>query len=257
MVICAALSASSAFAGTVPANVAVLVYQDAGWASGKLRSHGYTLVSSNHYKGKNVEYWWGNGQNLCLRASEVDDKYESITTTSSTDCNQYHEEATKGNQAAGVAVAAAALLGVAMLASKSHERNDKHNQDAKSTAEFDRGYRDGLHHQEYHNYNNTGAYSEGYNEGQVQRREQTRHHSNNGYHSGYNPYVSLDDLVGEKASGADNELQRRGFDDVGGYKQGEKSIVTWWNPRTRQCVNTITKNGRIKRIESLNEGNCI
>jgi hypothetical protein len=177
-------------------------------------------------------------------------------TTSSTDCKQYHDEATKDDSAAGVAIAAAARIGAAVLASSSHQRDDETNQNANATAEFDRGYRDGLHHKGFHNYNNTDAYSSGYREGQIERDEQTQHHSRSGYHRGHQAYVSLDDLVGARAAGAESDLQRRGFVSMGGYKRGNKSFVTWWNADTRQCVNAVTKEGRIKRIETIDEGNC-
>ena len=40
--------------------------------------------------------------------------------------------------------------------------------DSQSVAEFERGYRDGLHREDYHNYNNTEAYSDGYGQGGIQ-----------------------------------------------------------------------------------------
>lgn len=55
----------------------------------------------------------------------------------------------------------------------------------KSVAEFDRDYRDGLHHDQYHDYNDTTAYSDGYNAGQRDRDEKTTHRSRYGHHSGY------------------------------------------------------------------------
>jgi hypothetical protein len=256
-VTCIALLASSAFAsGSVPKSVSGIVHKDVDRGAHQLRASGYTLISSDYHNGKGVEYWWGHGSNQCLQAREVDNKYESIKTTSATDCNQYHEDATKNDNAAGIAIAAAAILGVAVLASQSHQRDDKHNDNSKSMAEFDRGYSDGLHHQSYHNYNRTDAYSDGYNQGHIERDENSRHRASGGHHSGYQSYVSVDDLVGARAAGAESDLRARGFIDAGGYKQGDKSFVTWWNPRTRQCVQTKTRNGRIKAIEPINAENC-
>lgn len=254
----ASLVSASAFAsGSTPSNLEDLLYQDSDWSSRQLRSRGYTMINSDYHNGKNVEYWWNNGSNICLKAKDRDGKYESMKTTSSTDCNQYHEEATKDDSSAGVAIAAAAILGAAVLASQSHHRDDDTNQDANATAEFDRGYRDGLHHETYHNYDNTNAYSEGYTQGQIDRDEQTRHHSNSGYHSGTAKRVKLHDLLGARASSADSEMRARGFTDTGGYKQGNKSYVTWWNASTRQCVSAVTENGRIKSLAAIDEGNCI
>ncbi|MCM8613110.1 hypothetical protein [Accumulibacter sp.] len=52
------------------------------------------------------------------------------------------------------------------------------------------------------------------------------------------------------------QMNSRGFTDGGGYQQGEKPFTTWWNERTRQCVQAVTRDGRIRRFESLSEGNC-
>ena len=205
-----------------------------------------------------MEYWWNGAKNTCIKAHANDGtgKYESISKTGATDCNQYHKEATKDDNAAALAIGAAAIIGAAVLAHQSHHRDDKHGDDSKSVAEFDRGYRDGLHHERYHNYNDTTAYSDGYSAGQQDRDEKTRHRARDGHHSGYGSYVALDDLVGAKASSADSAMRSRGFSDTGGYKLGGKSFVTWYNAGTHQCVNAVTKEGRIKKVEPIAEGNC-
>jgi hypothetical protein len=51
-------------------------------------------------------------------------------------------------------------------------------------------------------------------------------------------------------------MRSRGFSDTGGCKQGNKSFITWYNRSTRRCVNVVTKEGHIKRIDSVDEGNC-
>lgn len=129
--------------------------------------------------------------------------------------------------------------------------------DSKSVAEFDRGYRDGLYNQTYHNFSNKIAYSDGYSAGSHDRYERTSYRPQHGRYSGYHPYVSLDDLVGASAASADSQLRSRGFRDTGGYKQGNKACVTWYNRSTRQCVQALTRDGRIKRLESIDEGNCL
>jgi hypothetical protein len=245
----------------IPDNLSDLVYQSTEWGSDQLRMRDYHYISGDHHGGKQHEYWWNGRRNTCIHATSADGKYDMIRTTSATDCNQYGKQAaSSGNKdndaAAAIAIGAAAILGAAALAHQSHQRDERHGQDSKSVAEFDRGYRDGLYHQSYHNYNNTQAYSDGYNEGQQQRHEQTSYRPNHGRYSGYHPYVSLDDLVGARASSADSAFRERGFRDVGGYKQDNKSYVTWYNASTRQCVSAVTRDGRIKHIDSINEGNC-
>jgi len=241
----------------IPDNLTDIVYQDVGWGGDQLRARGYAFIDSSiHSDGKLHEYWWDSRNNTCVHSRADSGRYEMLKITSATDCNQYKAESGKNNDAAAAAVAAAAILGVAALAHKSHQRDDRHSQDSKSIAEFDRGYRDGLYHQSYHNYNDTRAYSDGYSEGQQERHQQTRYRSNEGRYSGYHPYVSIDDLVGANAASADSALRQRGFRDTGGYKQDGKSYVTWYNASTRQCVQAVTRDGRIKHLDPINEGNC-
>jgi hypothetical protein len=124
-------------------------------------------------------------------------------------------------------------------------------------AEFERGYRDGLYHQGYHNYNKRSDYSDGYQKGQEARDSETAYRSNQGYHSGYASYVNVNDLVGARAAGAESDLRARGFADKGGYKQGDRAISMWWNGSTRQCLNMVVREGRVERMESIDQNNCL
>ena len=241
----------------IPDNLTDLVYQSTEWGNDQLRMRGYTFINSDYHNGKHFEYWWRGSSSTCIQTRAVDGQYEAIKITTNTDCNQYQKSASdKDNSAAAVAIGAAAIIGAVALAHNSHHRDDKHGQDSKSVAEFDRGYRDGLYNQPYHNYSSTTAYSDGYNAGNTDRYERTSYRPQHGRYSGYHPYVSLDDLVGGSAASADVQLRSRGFRDMGGYKQDHKSFVTWYNRNTEQCVSAVTRNGRIKRIDSLNEGHC-
>lgn len=54
------------------------------------------------------------------------------------------------------------------------------------------------------------------------------------------------DLVGARAAGALDEMERRGFTNVDGFRSGSNGAGTvWWNGKTRQCVQIITVDGRI------------
>ena len=125
----AALTAASAFASAphTPRSLKDLLEKNADWGSEQLRSRGYTRISSDRHHGKVVQYWWSYQKNRCIRAEAWDRDYHSIMTTSSTDCHQYHDEATKDDSSAGVAIAAAAIIGAAVLASSSHHRDDETN----------------------------------------------------------------------------------------------------------------------------------
>jgi hypothetical protein len=39
-----------------------------------------------------------------------------------------------------------------------------------------------------------------------------------------------------------------------GYRQDGKSFITWWNANTRQSVQAVTREGRMKRFERITEG---
>lgn len=253
------LACGPVMAGPAPGNLDDLNYQSAEWANEQMGFRGYTLMHNDWRNNRNWGYWWQQSSRTCIRMQDDGRKVMSVETTIAMDCNQ-KETADKNSgvsTGAKVALGAAALVGIALLASKSHQRDEKNNgQDEKSTAEYERGYRDGLHHERFHNYQNTSAYSDGYNAGQQKRDQETSYRSNSGYHSGNQSYVSLDDLVGGRASNADSDLRSRGFTDKGGYQQDGKTFTTWWNGNTRQCVQAVTKEGRIKRFESLSEGNC-
>lgn len=248
-----------------PSNLADLAYQDSKWAQSELRKRGYTLQDRDHHGGAFFQYWWKERDRVCVQVKHEDGKVVDIDTTSSSDCNQYDgwsdddsgASKSDSDDAAAVAVAAAAIIGAAALAHKSHHRDGKHGDNAQSQSEFERGYRDGLYREDYHNYNDTESYTDGYDAGVDERRESTRHRSHHsGHGSGYRPHVSVNDLIGARAAGAESDLESRGFRSTGSYKQGQRSMVTWYNSRTHQCIEVATAGGRIDTIENIAEGNC-
>lgn len=251
-----ALACTPVLAGPAPASENDILYQDLGWGGDELNARGYTMITSDFHNGKTYEYWWKSATRTCLKAAHGGHRYESLETTTAMDCNQKETSSSGMSTGAKVAIGAAALLGVAALAARSHQREDKHNQNEQNVAEHDRGYRDGLHHESFNNYNNSQAYVDGYNTGQQQRSEETNHRHHHNQRQGYVTPVSLDDLVGARAASADSELTNRGFRSTGGYNEGNRAIATWYNAGTHQCMQVVTRDGHIKRIESIFEGNC-
>lgn len=164
----------------IPDNLTDIPNRSTDSGSRQLRNRGYTFIDSDWHNGKLHEYWWNARENTCIHARADNGAYEAVMYAGANDCNQYHEEATKSDDKAGAAIAAAAIIGAIALAHKSHHRQDDQGNDnyagnEHGMAEFDRGYRDGLHHDGYHNWNNTSAYSDGYHQGQVQREENQPH----------------------------------------------------------------------------------
>jgi hypothetical protein len=242
-----------------PVGFSDLVGQGDDYAAKELGWRGYVLTHSDSRDGSTWQYWWNASRKECARLAVSRGRVADVRTTDEHDCDQRSSSGSQGlSDGAKVAIAAAAILGVAALAHKSHE-NDRNraSQSPQDVAEFERGYRDGMYHQGYHNYNNRPEYRDGYEQGAGKRSAETSYRSPQGGHAGYAPYVNLQDLVGARASSADSDLRSRGFTDKGGYKASGRAYATWWNERTRQCVQSVTSDGRIERFESLYEGNCL
>lgn len=78
------------------------------------------------------------------------------------------------------AIAAAALLGIAALSHHDGHYSEGTRYDShQDKAEFERGYRDGLHNASSNNYNKTQAYRDGYKSGQHERDLRVSHNRRN------------------------------------------------------------------------------
>lgn len=77
------------------------------------------------------------------------------------------------------AAAALALLGIAALAHHNQHYNGNYRPaDGHETAEFERGYRDGVHGYAYNAHNNSRHYAEGYQAGDRERENSMAHRRN-------------------------------------------------------------------------------
>jgi hypothetical protein len=264
--LCASLAAAPAWAQTPVLALSDLVNQGSDYAQREMRNRGYVFIHADQRGSKLWQYWWQSRDNVCARVAHVDGRASSIVSVSATDCNQYPQQTSSSSQSsshssgisgpAAAAIAAAAIVGVAALASRSHDRDEQKYTSDQQVAEYERGYRDGLYHQPYHDYNRTQSYVDGYNAGQQKREAETSYRSPYGYHSGQAAYVPLNDLVGARASSVDGEMQRRGFVNKGGYQSGGQAFTTWWNGSTRQCMQAVVYDGRVQSINPIFEGNC-
>ena len=258
------LAAAPAWAQAPVPPLSDLVNRPSEYSQHELPRRGYVFIHADARGSKTWEYWWKPGDSVCARVAHVDGRASSIVGASPTDCNQYapaqpaQPAGSSSGMSAGAkaALGAAALLGVAVLVHKSHERDESRHSSEQQVAEYERGYRDGLYHQPYHDYNRSPSYVDGYNAGQQKREAETRYRSPSGYHTGQAAYVSLNDLLGVRGSSMDDALRQRGFVSRGGYQASGQMVSMWWNPGTRQCVNVIVVNGRIQSISPIVEDNC-
>ncbi len=234
-VLCLALAMPPAWAQTPDLRVSDLVNQGSDYAQREMRNRGFVFIQADQRGSKLWQYWWNGRDNVCARVAHVDGRASSIVDVSATDCNQYPQtygqpaqqpapqsgDSSRMNNATKVAIAAAAIAGVAALAHRSHERNeDKHNSQ-QQVAEYERGYRDGLYHQPYHDYNRSQSYVDGYNAGQQKREAETSYRSPYGYHS------------------------------------GQAAYSMWWNSGMRQCIQGVVSDGRIQSLNPIVENNCL
>jgi hypothetical protein len=210
-----------------------------------------------------------------------DGRYAAITDVTPADCNQ---KSGGSNTGAAVGAVAAGALIAALIASSSHKSGNhddgQHYSDSQKEADYERGYRDGLHHNQYHASGDRDSYSSGYQNGVDQRERElaenrygddnrNNYNNNNNYNSG--AYDSgyrnsggssaqpaeYQDLVGAKAAGAQSDLESRGFRNVDGFESGNDKGTIWWNSRTRQCLQMITANGRADSIMDIQTNpNC-
>jgi hypothetical protein len=227
------------------------------YASRELSRRGFYLAHTVQRPSAIHQFWWNTSHDYCVRVAIQWDRVSEVKSSDDHDCNQRHGGNKAPSQGAQVAIAAAAILGVAALAHKSHDNDkDRASQSPQDVAEFERGYRDGLYHQNYHNYNNRREYSDGYQKGQEARYAETSYRSNQPQHSGYHAYVNVNDLVGARAAGAESDLRSRGFRNTSGYKANDRAYTYWWNGNSRQCLNVAVYDGRMESIQSTAESYC-
>lgn len=236
-----------------PGSVRDLVGARAAGGETQLENRGYHYITGSTKNNRKFNYYWNGNTRECLRVVTYDGRFETVTTTSASDCNQ---RGGGGDKAAAIAIGAAAILGIAALASKSHHRDDKY-QDERSTAEFERGYRDGLYNQSYHNYGRSDAYSHGYEEGVRERGNETSYRPGNQYnYGGYSGYANVNDLIGRERGSAVMELNNRGFSLRDNKKTEEGRYMTFWRAQSNQCVLLHSQGGRVATLEAVSAQTC-
>ncbi len=101
-----------------------------------------------------------------------------VATALSLGEDECHKKDSTGAAIAGVAIAA--LIGAAILESHDkHHEDDRHKSNAQDHAQFERGYKDGLHNGQFVNYDHNEAYADGYAAGSRERENKLR---SNRYH---------------------------------------------------------------------------
>jgi hypothetical protein len=244
---------STGVVAQTPNDLADLVNVRGRDAETQMENRGYSLYQTSKTNDTTFMYWWSGRDKRCVRVRTYDGRYDQIKSVNNSDCNQRDNS---GNKAAAVAVGAAALLGLALLASKSHHREDR-NYDERQTAQFERGYRDGLYNQSYHNYDSTDEYSKGYTKGVDQRREETNYRSDGGMRGGNRPHVNISDLSNHETTYTWGQLERRGFGLANERKlAGNENQWLYWNNGTRQCVEVVSRDSWVSYVGETSMNAC-
>jgi hypothetical protein len=255
------LLASTVSANT-PNDVRDLVGASARSGENALRSMGYVHIDTHKSGNRSHGYWWNDRKTRCLNVMTRNGKYETITTTTTGDCNQYQHgaasESESSNAGAIVAgVGAAVLIGALAASHKSHhhddnrhyDQTDRYRNDYDREAEFERGHRDGLYNHHFDNYNNSRAYSDGYDSGVKQRDHETsyRYHSgrnDHGYQSAHGNNRNLASLNGKGKRNAHEHMRDWGYERVDTMDDGNTVYTIWYNWSKGQCVQMTEADGR-------------
>lgn len=218
-----------------------LVGGNAGSGETQLASRGYEVHHVTKDEDGSWTYWWNDDKDECVSILTNDGLYRKVMDVPDSDCG-HKDGLSTGSKVAIALGAAAAAVGVAAIAHRSHDHDDdSHWEDSGRESDYERGYRDGLYNQSYHNWSNSRDYSSGYSKGVGERRHQTNYHSGWG---GYRPHTNVNDLTGQRASSGESQMQSRGFRNLNTFKTGEYSYQTWQNSGSRQCVQIIVHDGR-------------
>jgi len=173
-----ALSAPSVTVWAGPADdLRDLVGAKGAGGEADLENRGYTHIDSAKSGDAAYSYWWSNAKRSCVRVTTRDGRYQALIDADASDCGQTKKESGMSD-GAKVAVGAAALLGVAALIHKSHQRDDR-DLNEQQTADFERGYRDGLYNNSFNNHGGGGEYNDGYNKGVSERSQQSSYRNAN------------------------------------------------------------------------------
>ena len=251
-----ALVCGSTALAQAPRDLADLAGARAAGGETQLEARGYVHIKTQKGDDRAWSYWWQPQRRECVSVAVFGGRFDALTSTPAADCNQKGGKGGSGAPAAA-ALAGIAIIGAAALAHSSHNHEDGKHLDESADGQFERGYRDGLYGQSYHNYDRSGAYSDGYSQGVAQRSYETEHREGHpDWAGGYRPSVNVNDLVTQRAAGADVELQRRGFRTVNAYQAGSTSYTIRSNDQTGQCVQIAVADGRIRYIAAIKKSAC-
>lgn len=244
----------SVFAQNMPGDVSDLIGSKAAGGETQLENRGYTDAGSGTKDDtSSYTYWWNTKSKKCITVRTEDGRYKSIIGTVPQDCGHKAGLST-GDKTAIAVAAAAAAIGVAAVVHRSHDHDDnKHWDNNDWEANYERGYRDGLYNNSYHDWTGSAQYASGYQVGVKQRKREIPYSSGFG---GNQAHTYILDLIGVRGSAAESTIQSRGFRNVNTMQLGDASYQIWFNRNSNQCVRVIVIDGKYNSISDTNSPYC-
>ncbi len=71
-----------------------------------------------------------------------------------------------------------------------------------------------------------------------------------------NPSRDLQDIVGERGSYAEMDLEKRGYVHIKTSKSGYNVYSSWWNPKMKKCVTYFLTDGNVQAINDVPPFDC-
>ena len=131
------------------------------------------------------------------------------------------------NDAAKIAVGAAAILGVAALAHQNqHHKDDKHHTTSEKEAAYEHGFQDGLHNADFRpDRDHESAYRDGFDAGVDERKLRTGHYRDHEWEEDRHaaPRLAMQACAGEVSDSAD--ISPRDITPVTSRRKGDGYLV--------------------------------
>lgn len=247
LAVIACMLTTAAFAKT-PNDLKDLVGDRASSAERQLENRGYYHRNTQYSGSRTYANWWNPDKQKCVTVATKDGRYDAITKTEKFDCDD-NRSGSHNNHSNN---------------NSYHNYNNYNNYSYNNSSEYDRGYRDGLNNDGYHNNRDNVEYSTGYRQGVLEyhgmednnHRNDHHHSSSSQHYSNHNDYQStargnFGSLVGQSQRSADSGLRNQGYRQVDTLTSGYTFYSIWFNRSSRQCLQMAVANGRADSIVDI------
>lgn len=241
-----ALTATPAIAQT-PAELADLMYQDAGWARQQVEQRGYRIVRSDARVGEHI--LWNASRNHCVELKVADRKVSSVRSIDRNVCTGNAQ----GDGAQGGGATPGGFHDLIGMRS-AYLDSEMQNRGFRNVGGLQGG---GAARTTWWNAQRRQCVSVVTRNGQVDEIHAISTSSCRGGEQDVGSgHANLNDLVGMRSANLDQEMSGHGYRNVGGSQGGGAARTIWWNAQQRHCVMVVTRNARVDEIQSVSASSC-